>query len=450
MRARFLGHASWLFEIGALRILCDPLIFDRHAGGVLSVSPERTLDPAALRPDFLLVSHAHFDHFDLDSLHALARFDPDIVVVTPDELVAECCTTLGFRTVRLLPPGQRVELAGGVTLVTTPSRAPDVEWGFILSDGSSAIWNMIDSCFESPREVRKVVRESGFDIDLCIAPLQPMREVAMAMSEHTGFDPSGYHHLFECARAAGARFVIPGASGEAFAPPFDGMNRVVYPVSRERAARDFASFAPESRVLVPALFDVLTVESGEVGIARDVTDPPPGRISSISAPRCFRPWDVPPLRDPNLAGRSDDELLRVIEPWLADVLQPALARHTELLGGLSLSLEVVLPRETVHFTSTVPGPFERKHDPECDELVAIAGSLLVDVLESRRSWAEPLLGGFLRATGRSVRVREGSMHAPPIPPIFLYFALDFRASVEASARARARDKAALPDVHSRV
>ena len=448
MRATFLGHASWLFEAGPLRILSDPLVFSRHAGGVLSVTPERTLDVAALRPDFILVTHAHFDHFDIDSLDALARFDRDSGILTPDELVASCCETLGFRSVRVVPAGQRIELAGGVKLITTPSRAPDVEWGFIVSDGSAAAWNMVDSCFESAREVRQIVREAGLALDVCIAPLQPMREVAMAMSEHTGFDPSGYHHLFECARAAGAKSVIPGASGESFNPPFDGMNRIVYPVSRERAARDYAAFAPESSVILPALFEVLAIADREV--VRDRAAPAPGVLLAEREQQPFRPWDVPPLHDPNLDCRPSEELVETIEAWLHGALEPALANHVGLLGGLSLMLEVVLEDGVVHFTCRVPGPFERRCDPGCDELVAIAGSLLADVLEARRSWAEPLLGGFLRATGRTVRVSEGVMRFPPIPPIFLYFALDFRASVEATAREQARDKASLPDVHSLV
>src|SRR3954470_22969414 len=95
----YFGHAMWLVEAGEVRVLFDPLIDGLHHGGVFEVEPRRVIDVAALRPDFIVVSHQHNDHFDIPSLARLAQLDPDAVILTADELVTHAARTLGFRTV---------------------------------------------------------------------------------------------------------------------------------------------------------------------------------------------------------------------------------------------------------------------------------------------------------------------------------------------------------------
>ena len=92
----------WLCEAAGLRLLFDPLLGPEHHCGVFETVPRRRVHAEALRPDFVLVSHRHPDHFDVPSLHRLARLDPEAVVITPDALVAWAARTLGFRTVHEL------------------------------------------------------------------------------------------------------------------------------------------------------------------------------------------------------------------------------------------------------------------------------------------------------------------------------------------------------------
>ncbi len=61
----WLGHASWLIQIDCKRIVTDPCL----------TSPpfvqRRTRLPipiSAIKPDYLLISHGHYDHLDTDSL----------------------------------------------------------------------------------------------------------------------------------------------------------------------------------------------------------------------------------------------------------------------------------------------------------------------------------------------------------------------------------------------
>lgn len=74
----WLGHATVLVNFYGLRILTDPVLFDRIGVdlAVGSLGPKRlvrcALEPDALPDvDLVLVSHAHFDHLDTPSLAAV-------------------------------------------------------------------------------------------------------------------------------------------------------------------------------------------------------------------------------------------------------------------------------------------------------------------------------------------------------------------------------------------
>lgn len=96
--AVWLGHASVLARIGGLNVLSDPVFSDRVGLSVGGITfgiqrlaplpfPERALPPI----DLILLTHAHFDHFDRPTLRRLAS--PHTTVVT------------ARRTARLVPKG---------------------------------------------------------------------------------------------------------------------------------------------------------------------------------------------------------------------------------------------------------------------------------------------------------------------------------------------------------
>ena len=80
LTASWLGHATVLINFFGFTIITDPVLFP-HAGIRLpgfTIGPKRLTQPALrvreLPPiDLVLLSHAHFDHFDLRTLHSLSR-----------------------------------------------------------------------------------------------------------------------------------------------------------------------------------------------------------------------------------------------------------------------------------------------------------------------------------------------------------------------------------------
>lgn len=82
----WLGHATVLMNFCGVKILTDPALFPRIGVRLpgFSIGPKRLTAPALTvqelpNIDLILLSHAHFDHFDLRTLH---QFDVSTKVVT--------------------------------------------------------------------------------------------------------------------------------------------------------------------------------------------------------------------------------------------------------------------------------------------------------------------------------------------------------------------------------
>jgi L-ascorbate metabolism protein UlaG (beta-lactamase superfamily) len=86
LHAAWLGHSTVWLQIDGFTILTDP-VFSRRIGldlGLFTLGPKRLVMPALgpgelPRPDLVLLSHAHMDHFDLPSLRALENRQTPVV-----------------------------------------------------------------------------------------------------------------------------------------------------------------------------------------------------------------------------------------------------------------------------------------------------------------------------------------------------------------------------------
>jgi L-ascorbate metabolism protein UlaG (beta-lactamase superfamily) len=440
VKVTVLGHASLLVESSGLRLLFDPILGETHSGGTSVVVPRRRIDSASLRPDFIFISHAHSDHFDPQSLAILAKHDPQTTVVTSDPLVEQVCLLLGFETVRLVPPATRIEL-DGPTIFTTPSAAFDVEWGAIVADGDAAIWNMVDCVFADASDVEMVLRRALGErrLDAALVPVQPMREIALATAGHIGFVYEDYQRLLACAAATRARCLVPSAAGDAHHAPYDAMNSWAYPVSSSRAARDLARLCPSVEVVEVKPGDTLAF--GPAGNQRTSTE---RHVTLLGGdpPREFRPFEPVPLRDFNVASYARRVIEKRIEAWVEQDLTHAIQREFSERPeweSVRCALEVLFADgESNTYVFGSSGQIEDSSAAEAEVINRITGSMLYDVIEGDRPWTEPLLAGQLRSSVRGATIRNGRVEPLGIAPIFLYYAIPYRESVERAAIGRAR------------
>lgn len=111
-RITFLGHSTVLVELGGVRILTDPVLFDRIGPLRRVVS---SLDPRLYEAiDVAVVSHLHLDHFDVPSLRLLGRGVRLVCPAGAESLLRR----LGFTDVIALRSGERVG-HGPVEIVAT-------------------------------------------------------------------------------------------------------------------------------------------------------------------------------------------------------------------------------------------------------------------------------------------------------------------------------------------
>ena len=85
--AVWIGHATYLMNNGDVTILADP-IFSERASPVAWAGPERLIPPAMTVDqlpsiDVVVISHNHYDHFDLPSLKALQKNNPEMLILVP-------------------------------------------------------------------------------------------------------------------------------------------------------------------------------------------------------------------------------------------------------------------------------------------------------------------------------------------------------------------------------
>jgi hypothetical protein len=152
--------------------------------------------------------------------------------------------------------------------------------------------------------------------------------------------------------------------------------------------------------------------------------------------RVFRPDGA--LVDPNLDARDEGAMRDAVLLWVRDALAPALAaefasKRMRTRGPLSFVLEVVFPRATDAYTirlgAGVPPGVEKAFDPDYDALNAVAGSFLVDVIDGKRHWGEPLLAGLLRSSLRAYEVTPNGLRRADVAPMFVYYALSYEESM---------------------
>lgn len=208
----WIGHATVLINFFGIKILTDPVLFPRIGIRLpgFTIGPKRLTAPALEfrelpKIDIVLLSHAHFDHFDLRTLHC---FDENTIVITAPN-TRDLLRWTHLHDITELRWGERKSVkipVGEVDITAVPvkhwgaRRNRDVHRGY--------------SGYLLERNGRRILFTGDTAFTDGFAELNERRPIDVVIMSIGAYNPWIRSHCtpeqaIEMANAIGARFIVP-------------------------------------------------------------------------------------------------------------------------------------------------------------------------------------------------------------------------------------------------
>lgn len=213
--AAWIGHATVLINFFGVKVVTDPVLFPRIGIRLpgFTIGPKRLTAPALKfrelpRIDLIVLSHAHFDHFDLRSLH---HFDENTCVITAPN-TADLLRWTRLRAITELRWGETKVLniasqtAGDIAISAFQVK----HWGARKQRDTYRGYNG----YVIERNGRRILFGGDTAMTNTFAPLRQDGEIDLAIMSIGAYNPWIHSHCtpeqaVEMATAAGARFIMP-------------------------------------------------------------------------------------------------------------------------------------------------------------------------------------------------------------------------------------------------
>jgi len=205
----WLGHASFAIRLNNTTFVTDPCFYD------LPFIERKAALPAVLGDlpslDYLLVSHAHFDHFDTQSVKDISDRFPNVEALMPLNMDELYINTVAKPRYQCAAWYQRYDTCNEVKVTLLPSYHwhrrglfdfNSVLWGsFLIEAGGKKIYFAGDTAHS--KHFMEIFETVG-PVDICILPIGAYSPDFMMKSSH--INPL---EAINAAKILGAKEVIP-------------------------------------------------------------------------------------------------------------------------------------------------------------------------------------------------------------------------------------------------
>jgi L-ascorbate metabolism protein UlaG (beta-lactamase superfamily) len=243
----WIGHATVLINFFGIQILTDPVLFPRIGIRLpgFTIGPKRLTEPALEfdelpKIDIVLLSHAHFDHFDLRTLH---RFDKNTSVITAPA-TRDLLVWTRLRDITELRWGERKSLKTGVGDIDIVAFRVK-HWGARRQRDIYRGYNG----YLLERNGRRILFAGDTALTTSFAELREDGRIDLAIMSIGAYNPWIRSHCtpeqaIEMANAAGAQFIMPvhhqtfRLSFEPFREPIERFSAALHDTPERIALRE--------------------------------------------------------------------------------------------------------------------------------------------------------------------------------------------------------------------
>jgi len=159
VRFTVIGHACLFIETAAGRILVDPWLSGScYWRSWWHFPPNTPVRPEFLEPDYVYLSHHHFDHFHYPSLRRISKQARVFIPRFGVDVMRHELDALGFKDIVELPHGEPAVLPGG-TRVASYQYGPD-DSALVVHDGDAVLVDLND-CKIKGTAARPILKTFG-------------------------------------------------------------------------------------------------------------------------------------------------------------------------------------------------------------------------------------------------------------------------------------------------
>jgi UDP-MurNAc hydroxylase len=222
LRFTILSHAGLCVEHNGVRVVADPWLIGSCYWRSWWNFPEPPVDLiSGLKPDYIYLTHLHWDHFHGATLRKLlVPTTPILVPKVNTRRMLDDLRWLGFRNVTEIPHGGSIELGDDFTLTSYQFNLLSADSAIVLSGGGRCILNSND-CKHFGWPLRQITNDFP-KIDFVLRSHSSATAIPYCIDGYKEMFPdvrSQQNYIEEFSRFAlhiGARYAVPFASNHCF------------------------------------------------------------------------------------------------------------------------------------------------------------------------------------------------------------------------------------------